>query len=50
MRTPAHTIRDKIAKIEKYGTINHRGGNGQPRKINPQHRITTDNAFDEIMR
>ena len=49
-RIPLRTIRDNIAKIEKYDIINHRGGNGQPRQIKHKDSITIGNEFEEAMR
>ena len=47
-RIPVHTIRYNIG--EKYGTMNHRGGYGQPRKIKHKGSITTCNEFDKTMK
>ena len=49
-RTLVRTIRCNIGKIEKYGTMNYRGGYGQPRKIKHKGSIKTGNGFDETMK
>ena len=38
-KIPVRTVRYNIAKIEKYGTMNHRGGSGRTRKIKHEDSI-----------
>ena len=40
-KIPVRTVRFNIDKIEKYGNMNHRGGNGRFRKIKHEDSIAS---------